>query len=90
MEVDVVNAILAQNKLLSQQMSLITQQLSSLQSPVAKFHSAPPDVPYDMSGSSSQSETYNYDQYIPEQVNYMGSSPRNPNDAPFSQNFNQG
>ncbi|XP_057747455.1 uncharacterized protein LOC130966654 [Arachis stenosperma] len=52
MEVDVVDSLLAQNKLLYQQMSLITQQLSGMQCPIANVYSAPLDAPYDISGSS--------------------------------------
>ncbi|KAL4371322.1 hypothetical protein AHAS_Ahas06G0154200 [Arachis hypogaea] len=71
-------------------MSLLTQHLGSVQSSVVKFHSAPPNVPYDMSGGFPQGEPYNYGQWIPEQVNYMRNSSRNPYDTPYFQTSNQG
>ncbi|KAL4365627.1 hypothetical protein AHAS_Ahas07G0125000 [Arachis hypogaea] len=68
MEVGVIDAILAQNKLLYQQMNLTTQQLSSMQSLVAKVYSAPPYVAYDMSGGFLQGGPYNYGQCTPKQM----------------------
>ncbi|KAL4299587.1 hypothetical protein AHAS_Ahas17G0115800 [Arachis hypogaea] len=59
-----------------------------MQRHVANVHSTPLGAPYEMSNSSPFGETCNYSQYTPEQVNYMESSSRNSNDAPYSQTFN--
>ncbi|KAL4391389.1 hypothetical protein AHAS_Ahas03G0240200 [Arachis hypogaea] len=90
MELDAIYAILAQNKLLSQQMSLITQQLSGIQVLTVNTQNAPQDASYDMSGGFTQGKAYDYTQFHPEQDNFIGNSPRNPNDDLYSKTFNQG
>ncbi|QHO46522.1 Retrotransposon gag protein [Arachis hypogaea] len=54
MEVDAVDALLSQNKLLSQQMILITQHLSGMQGSVANVQHVPPNTSYDMSDGFPQ------------------------------------
>ncbi|XP_072053138.1 uncharacterized protein [Arachis hypogaea] len=57
MEVDAVDALLSQNKLLSQQMILITQHLSGMQGSVANVQHVPPNTSYDMSDGFPQGIT---------------------------------
>ncbi|KAL4293882.1 hypothetical protein AHAS_Ahas18G0172500 [Arachis hypogaea] len=59
-------------------MNLITQQLSGMQVSAVNTQNAPQEVPYDMTGSSMQSENYDFAHSSTEQVNYMGNAPRNP------------
>ena len=63
LEIDTLNAILAQNKILTQQVNMISQNLTGMQ---------------DASGStkeaSSEGETYNPENPAMEEVNYMGES----------------
>ena len=50
----------------------------------------PQEISYDMTGSFIQNENYDYAQSFSEQVNYMGSGPRNPNHDPYSKTYNLG
>ncbi|XP_057760118.1 uncharacterized protein LOC130980452 [Arachis stenosperma] len=50
----------------------------------------PQEVSYDMTGNFVQNDNYDYAQPSSEQVSYMGSAPRNPNNDPYSQTYNQG
>ncbi|XP_016164682.1 uncharacterized protein LOC107607221 [Arachis ipaensis] len=63
MKVDTLDAILAQNKIMSQQISMITQQLSRMQVLADNTQ----DASYDMNGGFNQEENYGYDQPTPEQ-----------------------
>ncbi|XP_057755921.1 uncharacterized protein LOC130975105 [Arachis stenosperma] len=48
------------------------------------------EISYDMAGHLVQNNNYDYTQSSSKQVNYMGSSSRNPNNKPYSQTYNQG
>ena len=68
MELDTLDAILTQNKAISQQINAITQHLSRIQvSAVSAQHTS-----YDMSVGFLQGENFGYGQFTPEQVNFMG------------------
>ncbi|XP_072066842.1 uncharacterized protein [Arachis hypogaea] len=71
MELDTLEAILAQNKAMSQQISMITQHLSGMQVSTVNTQ----DAYYDMSSGFNQRETYGYAQPTPKQVNYMEIPP---------------
>ncbi|KAL4365951.1 hypothetical protein AHAS_Ahas07G0157400 [Arachis hypogaea] len=90
MEVEALNAILAQNKLMSQQINLLTQHMGGMQVSAINTQNPPQEVSYDMAGNFIQNDNYDYAQPSSEQVNYMGSSPRNPNNDPYSKTYNQG
>ena len=90
LEVEAVDALLAQNKLLSQQINLITQRLSGMQVSVVNTQNTPQEAPYDMIGNFMQNKNYDYAQSSSEQVNYMGSAPRNLNNDLYSKTYNQG
>ncbi|KAL4321966.1 hypothetical protein AHAS_Ahas14G0163300 [Arachis hypogaea] len=87
LEVDALHAILAQNKTMSQQISI---HLSEMQVSAVSAQNAPQKTPYDMNGGFTQGENYEYAEFYPEQVNFMGNAPRNPNNDPYAKNFNQG
>ncbi|XP_020972596.1 uncharacterized protein LOC110269237 [Arachis ipaensis] len=84
-ELDALDAILAQNKAMSQQINAITQHLSGMQVLAVNAQ----DTSYDMSGGFPQSESYEYGQFTSEQVNFMGNSSRPSNNDPFSKTYNQ-
>ena len=90
LEVEAVNALLAQNKLMSQQINLLTQQMGGMQVSAINTQNPPQEVPYDMTGNFVQNENYDYAQSSSEQVNYIESGPRNPNNDPYSKTYNQG
>ncbi|KAL4397397.1 hypothetical protein AHAS_Ahas01G0187800 [Arachis hypogaea] len=90
LEVDAINALLTQNKLMSQQINLLTHQMSGMQILTINTQNPPQEVSYDMAGNSMQNDNYDYAQPSFEQVNYMGSGPRNPNNDPYSKTYNQG
>ncbi|XP_057733071.1 uncharacterized protein LOC130948371 isoform X1 [Arachis stenosperma] len=54
LEVKAFDALLAQNKILSHQMNLISQQLSGMQVSAVNTQNAFQETPYDMTGSSMQ------------------------------------
>ncbi|QHN87046.1 Retrotransposon gag protein [Arachis hypogaea] len=89
LKMEAVNAILAQNKLMSQQINLLTQQMGGMQVSTINTQNLPQEVSYDMIGNFVQNDNYGYAQSSSEQVNYMGSAPRNPNNDPYSQTYNQ-
>nr|XP_025685053.1 uncharacterized protein LOC112785845 [Arachis hypogaea] len=79
MEVDILDVTLAQNKPMSQQISMISQHLSRVRS----------------STVNSQEATYERDAddnlwTTMEEVNYMGNSFKNFSNNPYSNTFNQG
>ena len=51
MEVEALNALLAQNKLMSQQISLLTQQMGGMQVSSINTQNPPQEVFYDMTGN---------------------------------------
>ncbi|KAL4329468.1 hypothetical protein AHAS_Ahas13G0303100 [Arachis hypogaea] len=79
LEVDTLDAILAQNKLMSQQINMISQHLSGTQSLDAYC----PEIVYEIDASDNAWT-------IMEEVNYMGKSSRTSNNNPYSNTFNQG
>ncbi|KAL4321462.1 hypothetical protein AHAS_Ahas14G0112900 [Arachis hypogaea] len=87
---EAVNTILTQNKLMSQQINLLTQQMGGMQVSAINTQNPSQEVSYDMTGNFVQNANYDYTQSSSEQVNYMGSAPRNPNNDPYSQTYNQG
>lgn len=60
LEVEALDALLAQNKILSQNMNMITQQLSGMQVLAVNTQNAPQEALYDMTDSSMQGENYDY------------------------------
>ncbi|KAL4381763.1 hypothetical protein AHAS_Ahas04G0166000 [Arachis hypogaea] len=50
---------------------------------------APQEAPYDMNGGFTQGENYEYAQFYPEQVNFMGNASKNPNNDPYAKTFHQ-
>ncbi|KAL4394474.1 hypothetical protein AHAS_Ahas02G0155600 [Arachis hypogaea] len=90
LEVETLNTLFAQNKLMSQQISLLTQQMGGMQVAAINTQNPPQEASYDMTGNFVQNDNYDYAQFFSEQVNYMGSSPRNPNNDPYSKTYNQG
>ncbi|KAL4345165.1 hypothetical protein AHAS_Ahas11G0251100 [Arachis hypogaea] len=90
LEVEAVNALLAQNKLMSQQINLLTQQMGGMQVSAINTQNPPQETSYDMAGNFMQNDNYDYAQPSSKQVNYMGSGPRNPNNDPYSKTYNQG
>ncbi|KAL4373116.1 hypothetical protein AHAS_Ahas05G0049600 [Arachis hypogaea] len=90
LEVEDVNALLAQNKLMSQQINLLTQQMGGMQISAINIQNSPQEISYDMAGNFVQNDNYDYAQSSFEQVNYMGNGPRNPNNDPYSKTNNQG
>ncbi|KAL4345373.1 hypothetical protein AHAS_Ahas11G0271900 [Arachis hypogaea] len=90
LEVEAVNALLAQNKLMSQQINLLTQQMGGMQVSAINTQNPPQEVSYDMAGNFVQNNNYDYAQFSSEQVNYMESAFRNSNNDPYSQTYNQG
>ncbi|QHO29515.1 Retrotransposon gag protein [Arachis hypogaea] len=89
-EVEALNAILAQNKLMSQQINLLTQHMGGMQVSTINTQNPPQEISYDIAGHLVQNDNYDYAQSSFEQVNYMGSGSRNPNNDPYSQTYNQG
>ncbi|KAL4356210.1 hypothetical protein AHAS_Ahas09G0063900 [Arachis hypogaea] len=62
LEVDAVNALLAQNKLMSQQINLLTQQMGGMQVSAINTQNPPQEVSYDMAGNFVQNDNYDYAQ----------------------------
>ncbi|KAL4329855.1 hypothetical protein AHAS_Ahas13G0341800 [Arachis hypogaea] len=75
---------------MSQQINLLTQQMGGMQVSAINTQNPPQEVSYDMTGNFVQNDNYDYAQPSSEQVNYMGSSLRNPNNDPYSKTYNQG
>ncbi|KAL4343421.1 hypothetical protein AHAS_Ahas11G0076700 [Arachis hypogaea] len=90
LEVEAVNALLAQNKLMSQQINLLTQQMGGMQVSAINTQNPPQEISYDIAGNFVQNDNHDYAQPSYEQVNYMGSGPRNPNNDPYSKTYNPG
>ncbi|KAL4321459.1 hypothetical protein AHAS_Ahas14G0112600 [Arachis hypogaea] len=88
LEVEAVNALLAQNKLMSQQINLLTRQMGGMQVSAINTQNPPQETSYDMADNFVQNNNYDYTQSPSEQVNYMESAPRNPNNDPYSQTYN--
>ena len=63
LEIDTLNAILAQNKILTQQVNMISQSLSGMQ-----------NAPSSTKEASSEEEAYDPENPSMEEVNYMGES----------------
>ena len=61
LEIDTLNAILAQNKILTQQVNMISQSLSGMQAATGSTKEA-----------SSEEEAYDPENPAMEEVNYMG------------------
>ena len=66
LEIDTLNAILARNKILTQQVNMISQSLSGMQA-----------TPGSTKDASSEEEAYDLENPSMEEVNYMGESYRN-------------
>ncbi|XP_016199913.1 uncharacterized protein LOC107640924 [Arachis ipaensis] len=64
MEVDTLDAILAQNKIMSQQISMVSQHLTGMQVSAVNTQEAS----YDMTGSYNQGDAYGYAQPTTEQL----------------------
>ncbi|KAL4275824.1 hypothetical protein AHAS_Ahas20G0145800 [Arachis hypogaea] len=62
MEVEALNALFAQNKLMSQQISLLTQQMGGMQVSAINTQNSPQEVSYDMTGNFAQNDNYDYAQ----------------------------
>ena len=75
---------------MSQQISLLTQQMDGMQVLAINTQNSSQEVSYDMTGNFVQNDNYDYAQCSSEQVNYMGTGPRNPNNDPYSKTYNQG
>ena len=79
LEIDTLNAILAQNKILTKQVNMISQSLSRMQ-----------NAPSSTKEASSEEEAYDPENPSMEEVNYMGESygntynPSSRNHANFS------
>ncbi|QHN81359.1 Retrotransposon gag protein [Arachis hypogaea] len=67
MEVEALNVILAQNKLMSQQINLLTQQMGGMQISAINTQNPPHEVSYDMTGNFVQNDNYDYAQSSSEQ-----------------------
>ena len=63
LEIDTLNAILAQNKILTQQVNMISQSLSGMQ-----------NAPSSTKEASSEEEAYDPENPSMEEVNYMGEA----------------
>ncbi|KAI4332189.1 hypothetical protein L6164_017119 [Bauhinia variegata] len=88
MEVDTLNALLAQNKIMTQQLANLSKKVESLNISVVSF----PSISCDFCGgnhSSGECPENMFDQSSQEQVNYLGNPPRPQND-PFSNTYNLG
>ncbi|XP_057747673.1 uncharacterized protein LOC130966870 [Arachis stenosperma] len=68
MEVEALNAIIAQNKLMSQQMSLLTQHMGGMQVSAINTQNPPQEISYDMIGNFVQNDHYDYAQSSSEQA----------------------
>ena len=66
LEIDTLNAILAQNKILTQQVNIISQNLTRMQAASGSAKEA-----------SSEGEAYDPENLAMEEVNYMGESHEN-------------
>ena len=66
MEVEALNTILAQNKLMSQKINLLTQQMGGIQVSAINTQNPPQEVSYDMTGNFVQNENYDYAQSFSE------------------------
>ncbi|KAL4275779.1 hypothetical protein AHAS_Ahas20G0141300 [Arachis hypogaea] len=58
LEVEAVNALLAQNKQMSQQINLLTQQMGGMQVSAINTQNPPQEVSYDMAGNFMQNDNY--------------------------------
>ncbi|MED6209179.1 hypothetical protein PIB30_052279 [Stylosanthes scabra] len=88
-EVETLEALVAQNKTLTQQINLLNSKLGGIQVSVVNSQIDSCDVCGNQ-GHLSNTCTLIQDQQSTEQVNYMGNAPRPPLNDPYAKTFNRG